>query len=60
MDYDANMEKLKNNLASVLPLIRFPTMTIFEFANSIVPMNVLNQDIVINIFTYLAASGLVR
>ena len=55
---DDNNEKL----STVLPSIRFLTMTISEFANSVVPLNMLPQDIVLNILTYLGvgATGPVR
>ena len=42
-------------LADILPLIRFPTMTLNEFAAVVAPTDLLPQSTLVEIFTYFGS-----
>ena len=42
-------------LASVIPLIRYPTMTLHEFTTVVVPAGLLPQSTLVEIFTYFGS-----
>ena len=42
-------------LADIIPLIRFPVMTLNEFTTVVVPTGLLKQDVVVEIFTYFGS-----
>ena len=43
---------LNEALVGIIPLIRFPVMTLVEFTTVVVPTGLLQQDVLLNIFTY--------
>ena len=43
---------LNEALVGIIPLIRFPVMTLTEFTTAVVPTGLLPQDVLLNIFTY--------
>jgi len=47
-------EEIKKVGAEIIPLIRFPTMSTTDIASKIVPLGILEQADVLELFTYLA------
>ena len=50
-------KSLKEALEDIIPLIRFPVMTMNEFTLDVVPMNLLSQENLVQIFTYFGSSS---
>ena len=46
---------LNEALVGIIPLIRFPIMTLPEFTTVVVPTGLLAQDVLIQIFTYFGS-----
>ena len=46
---------VKGALSDIIPLIRFPTMKLNEFTSTVVPMDLLEQEEVIQIFSYFGS-----
>jgi hypothetical protein len=53
LEPDAN--SLQSCLADILPLIRFPTMTMQEVAAKVTPTNILSSDQILLVFTFLGS-----
>lgn len=53
-----DQEKTLNSvLEHVLPFIRFPTMTLAQFASVVRPTKLVPSEDMVDIFTYLASTG---
>jgi len=47
-------DEIKKVGAEIIPLIRFPTMSTSDIASKVVPLGILDQSDVLELFTYLA------